>query len=94
MNREDSYYEPDDYDDRSDEIEERAWELMKPGRQYDPKTSNAISEALSEMSIDEASALQDVINTGNYEIIGRKVMMMAYEYMEGWAKQSAENDLD
>ena len=42
MSRHDAYYEPDDYDDRSDEIEERTWELMKVGGQYDYKTSQAI----------------------------------------------------
>ena len=48
MNRADAYYEPDDYDDRSDEIEERTWQLLKVGGKFDYRTSGAISEALSE----------------------------------------------
>jgi hypothetical protein len=67
---------------------------MKPGQQYDPKTYNAVCEALDGLSVDEASALQDAIDTGDYEIIGRKVMMMAFDYMEGFARQKAENEID
>ena len=94
MNRADAYYEPDDYDDRTDEIEERTWQLMKVGADYDYRTSSAISEALSEMSVDDAKALQDVIDTADYEKIGRKVMMMAMEYMEHHAKQVAEFEIN
>jgi len=89
-----NYYEPDDYDDRSDEIEERTWELMKIGGQFDYRTSGAISEALSEMGVDDAKALQDVIDTGDYEQIGRKVVMMAMEYMEHHAKEVAEFEIN
>ena len=94
ISRHDAYYEPDDYDDRSDEIEERAWQLMKPGAMFDYRTGGAISEALSEMSVDDAKALQDVIDTGNFEMIGRKVTNMAYEYMERFALDSAESEIN
>ena len=53
INRADAYYEPDDYDDRSDEIEERTWQLLKVGGKFDYRTSGAISEALSEMGVDD-----------------------------------------
>lgn len=94
MNRHDAYYEPDDYDDRYDEIEERTWELMKIGGEYDYRTSSAISEALGDMGVDDAKALQDVIDTGDYEQIGRKVVMMAMDYMERYAKETAENEIN
>lgn len=94
MSRHDAYYEPDDYDDRSDEIEERTWQLMKVGGKYDYRTSGAISEALSEMGVDDAKALQDCINTNNYEAIGRKTMMIAFDYMEQFAKDAAENEIN
>lgn len=94
MNRHDAYYDPQDYDDRSDEIEERTWQLMKPGATYDYRTSGAISEALSEMGVDDAKALQDVIDSGNFEHIGRKIMMMAEAYMEHFAKDTAENEIN
>ena len=94
MNRADAYYEPDDYDDRSDEIEERTWQLLKVGGKFDYRTSGAISEALSEMGVDDDKALQDVIDTGDYEKIGRKLMMMAMEYMEHHAKDVAESEIN
>jgi hypothetical protein len=94
MSRHDAYYEPDDYDDRSDEIEERTWQLMKVGAQYDFKTSGAVAEALGDMSIDDAKDLQAVIDTGNYEHIGRKILMLAESYMEHFAKNAAENEIN
>ena len=94
ISRHDAYYEPDDYDDRSDEIEERTWQLMKVGATYDYRTSGAISEALSEMGVDDAKALQDVIDSGNFEHIGRKIMMMAEAYMEHFAKDTAESEIN
>jgi len=94
MSRHDAYYEPDDYDDRSDEIEERAWQLMKPGAMFDYRTSGAISEALGEMGVDDAKALQDVIDSGDHEALGRKLICMAMEYMEGHAKSVAENEIN
>ena len=94
MSRHDAYYEPDDYDDRSDEIEERAWELMKIGGKFDYRTSGAISEALSEMGVDDSKALQDVIDTGDYEKIGRKLISMAMEYMEHIATEVAEFEIN
>ena len=89
-----NYYEPDDYDDRTDEIEELTWQLMKPGSQYDPKTYNAVTEAFCEMDKEMADALQDAIDTNNYELIGRKVMGLAFDYMERFAKQAAEDSIN
>ena len=94
MNRADAYYEPDDRVDRSDEIEERTWQLIKVGARYDYKTSSAISEALSEMSVNDCQALQDVIDTNDYGLIGKKLMMMAMEYMENLAKKEAESEIN
>ena len=94
MNRHDSYYEPDDYDDRSDEIEERAWQLMKVGAKFDYRTTGAIAEALSECSKDEADAIQDIIDSGDYEALGRKLIGVAMDYMEGFAKEIAEFEIN
>ena len=94
MNKADAYYEPDDYDDRSDEIEERTWQLMKVGGKYDYRTSQAISEALGEMGVDDAKALQDALDTGDYEQIGRKIVMMAESHMEYFAKARAEREIN
>jgi hypothetical protein len=35
-----------------------------------------------------------MIDTGNYELIGRKIMMMALDYMERFAKDAAENEIN
>jgi hypothetical protein len=94
MNRHDYNLEPQDYDDRSDEIEYRTWELMKVGAHWNYRTATAISEALSEMTVDQDKALQAIIDTGNYEQIGRKVMMMAMDYYEKFAKDTAENEIN
>lgn len=94
ISRHDAYYEPDDYDDRSDEIEERTWQLMKVGAKWDYRKTQAIAEALSEIGVDDDKALQDVIDTGDYEKIGRKVMMMAEAYYEHFAKDTAESEIN
>jgi hypothetical protein len=94
MSRHDAYYEPDDYDDRTDEIEELTWQLMKPGAEYDHRTAQAVYEAMGDLSTDEANSLQAIIDTNDYEKIGRKIMMMAYDYMERFAKDAAESEIN
>ena len=94
LSKHDAYYEPQDYDNRSDEIEHRTYELMKVGAKYDYRTASAIAEALSELDIAGADSLQAMIDTGDYEKIGRKVMMMTLDYMEKFAKDAAENEIN
>jgi hypothetical protein len=94
ISRHDAYYEPDGYDDRSDEINERTWQLMKVGAEYDPKDSARVAEALGEISPDDVKALQDCIDTGDYEKIGRKIMMITFDYMERYAKDAAESEIN
>jgi hypothetical protein len=94
LSKHDAYYEPQDYDNRSDEIEHRTYELMKVGAKYDYRTASAIAEALSELDVAGADSLQAMIDTGDYEKIGRKVMMMALDYMERFAKDAAESEIN
>lgn len=94
MNRHDAYYEPFDYDDRSDEIEELTYQMMKPGAEYDPNTVAKVVEALTNCDEKTAKALQDCIDSKDYEQIGRKIMMIAFEYMEVYAKESAEFEIN
>ena len=94
MNRADAYYEPNDYDDCSDEIDERTWELMKKGAEYDPNDASRVAEALGDLDAERADALQAMIDTGDYEKIGRKVMMLAFDYMERFAKDAAEREIN
>lgn len=93
MNREDAYYEPEDSDDHSDEIEARAWELMKVGAKYDYRTTQAINEALGELDRDTDKALQEVLDMGDYKAIGRKIISIAYDFMERYAVEQAENEI-
>lgn len=94
ISKHDAYYEPQDYDDRTDEIEHRTYELMKVGGEYDYRTTQAIAEAMGDLDAERADALQAMIDTGDYEKIGRKVMMMASDYMERFAKDAAENEIN
>jgi len=94
MNKADAYYEPQDYDDRTDEIEERTWQLMKPGQTWDYRTTTAIGEAISELSVDAGNALQEVIDTGDYAQIGRKIMFLALDYYEQFARSAAESEIN
>ncbi len=94
MSRHDAYYEPDDYDDRTDEINERSWELMQVGQEYDYRTIQAVSEAIGDLDLEKANALQAMIDTNDYEKIGRKVMMLALDYMEKFAKDAAESEIN
>ena len=94
MSRHDAYYEPEDYDDRSDEIEARAWDMLKVGGKFDYRTTSAIAEMLSELGVDEDKAIQDVIDTGDYEALGRKLISMACDYMERFALDVAEFEIN
>jgi len=94
MNRADAYYEPTDYDDRSDEIEERTWQLMKPGAVFDHKDAGRVLEALGEISLADVESLQNAIDTNNFELIGRKIMSISFAYMESIAKEIAETEIN
>ena len=94
MSKHDAYYEPNDYDDRSDEIEERTWQLTKPGAEFDHKDATRVLEALGEISYADAELLQTAINTGNFELIGRKILSIYFEYMESIAKEIAETEIN
>ena len=93
MSRHDAYYEPDDYDDRTDEIEERTWELLKVGGKFDYRTTSAIAEMLSELGVDDSKAIQDVIDSGDYKALGRKLISMSCDYHERYAREIAEFEI-
>lgn len=87
MNRQDAYYEPEDDQDAIalEEAEHQAWKLMQKGQKWDYQTPQAISEMMAEMGQPDAEALQAIIDTGDYEKIGRKILMLTMEYMEKYA---------
>ena len=94
MSRHDAYYEPEDYDDRSDEIEESAWQMLKVGGKFDYRTTRAIAEMLSELGTDDDKAIQAVIDSGDYEALGRKLIAMSCDYMERFALEVAEFEIN
>jgi hypothetical protein len=49
---------------------------------------------MGDLDKERADALQAIIDTQDYEQIGRKVMMMALDYMERFAKDAAENEIN
>lgn len=87
MSMHDRYYEPEDDSDAIalEEAEHEAWKMVQKGGKFDFMTVGAISECLSELGVDEADALQAMIDTGDFEKIGRKIVCMAEEYMMGHA---------
>ena len=94
MSKHDAYYEPDDRDDRSDEIEESAWQMLKVGGKFDYRTTSAIAEMLSELGTDDDKAIQAVIDSGDYEALGRKLIAMSCDYMERFALEVAEFEIN
>ena len=92
MNREDAYYEPDDSEDRTDEIEERVATLMKT-KAYDPFIAGNIVEAMGELSVQQAEDLQDCLDLKDFEMIGRKIWAITYDYMERYALEQTENEI-
>ena len=94
ISRHDAYYEPEDDYNNSDEFDYEVSQLMKSGAEYDYRTTQAIAEAMGDLDKDRAEALQAMIDTNDYEKIGRKVMMMALDYMERFAKDAAETELN
>jgi len=87
MNRHDAYYEPEDDQDAIalEEAEHEAWKLMQKGQKWDYQTVSALSEVFSDLGQPDAESLQAIIDTGDFEKIGRKLMTMAMDKMEAYA---------
>ena len=93
MTLHDNYYQPDeDYDNRQFAIEEEAWTMMQVGKKWDYRTTQAIAEAMGDLDAKGDQDLQAMIDTGDYEKIGRKIMMLAHDYMEKFALDDAEGE--
>lgn len=88
MNRHDAYYEPEDDEYDQDELEHQAWLLIQKGKEYDYQTASAVSEMFGDLSVKQAEDLQAIIDTGDFEKIGRKIMTMSMDYQERWALRS------
>ena len=91
MSRHDAYYEPED--DDSDLLDERVAELLKSD--YDPTEYSNFSEGICEANESDREAVEDILkqSTIDYEALGRKLFCMAYDYMEKFAENHAQEDL-
>lgn len=91
MNMHDRYYEPED--DEGDLLDERIAELLK--LDYNPEDYSNFAEAISEAKESDREAVEAILQESpiNYEALGRKLFSMAYEYMERFAENHAQEDL-
>ena len=48
---------------------------------------------LSELGVDDSKAIQDVIDSGDYEALGRKLISMSCDYHERYAREIAEFEI-
>jgi len=94
MFRKERGFEPPE--DDSAKIEERVAELMKD--EYSPANYSHFAEAISEASKKDSEIIQEMLQRPNvdmdYEALGRKLCVMAFEYMEGFATSHAESELE
>lgn len=91
MNMHDRYYEPED--DDSDLLDERIAELLNSD--YSPEDYSNFAEAISEATATEREAVETILQqpTIDYEALGRKLFCMAFERMERYAENHAQEDL-
>jgi hypothetical protein len=91
MTMHDRYYEPED--DDSDLLSERISELMKD--EYSPNQYDHFAEAITEAAKSDREAVEIILQQRpiNYEALGRKLFGMAYDYMEKFAENHAQEDL-
>lgn len=91
MFRKERYYEPED--DDSDKLDERVAELMK--EDYNPQVYSNFAEGISEANEKDREAVEAILQQPqiDYEALGRKLFCMAYDYMEGYANNHAQENL-
>ena len=92
----DSWLQSGAYDNEDEEIyiEERTYELMKLGEDYDPTDVGRMSEAISEASADDQEVIRDFIERKEWDKLGAKLFYMTYEYMEKFAESQAQREVE
>jgi hypothetical protein len=86
----DRYYEPED-DDENEKVDERVAELMK--EDYKPTDFNNFIESISEASKKDVETIEDYLEQGEFEKLGRKLWSICYERMEAQANSHAVENL-
>jgi hypothetical protein len=89
----DRYYEPED-DDSGDLIADRVSDLMQSD--YDPTNYDTFAECIAEAKEADRLIIEEMlkkhISERDYEALGKKLFYMAYERMELFAEEHAQED--
>jgi hypothetical protein len=88
----DRYYEPED--DGSDLISDRVSDLMQSD--YDPTNYDTFAECIAEAKEADRLLIEEMlkkhITERDYEALGKKLFYLAYERMELFAEEHAQED--
>lgn len=92
----DNWLQSGAYDGEDEEIyiEERTYELMKLGEDYDPTDVGRMSEAISKASADDQDIIRDFIERKEWDKLGAKLFYMTYDYMEKFAESAAQSEVE
>jgi hypothetical protein len=89
----DRFYEPED-DDSGDLIADRVSDLMQSD--YNPTNYDTFAECISEAKEADRLLIEEMlkkhISERDYEALGKKLFYMAYERMERFAEEHAQED--
>lgn len=77
--------------DEDDKIDSRVEELMK--EDYKPEDFNNFVESISEAKKEDIEIIEDYLEQGEFEKLGRKLWSICYERMESQANSHAAEDL-
>jgi predicted nucleotidyltransferase len=91
----DSWLQSGAYDNEDEEIyiEERVPELMRT-KDYDPSDVSHMAEAISEASAIDQETIRDFIERKEWDKLGAKLFYMTYEYMEKYATNEAQREVE
>jgi len=89
----DRYYEPED-DDSGDLIADRVSDLLQSD--YDPTNYDTFAECIAEAKEADRLIIEEMlkkhITERDYEALGKKLFYLAYERMELFAEEHAQED--
>lgn len=76
-------------------IEKRAFELMRAGADYCPNDLFRMGEALQQACDNKEvqATINDYIEQKDWAKLGLKLFQISFDYMEGYAKSAAENEV-
>lgn len=86
---------PSDTDSENEYINNRAYELMKTDKEYNPADVFRMGEALQQCSDDEQiqQTINDYIQQKDWAKLGLKLYQISYDYQEEFAKNQAVSEM-